>query len=177
MKESHLILGIGELLWDLLPAGAELGGAPANFAVMAGQLGDRALILSRIGQDEWGRKAAERLRLLPCGAESLQLDPAQLTGRVTVEFHDGQPQYTIHQPAAWDFLQLTQSWAELGEQADAICFGSLAQRSEASRQSIQALAAQAGAACAGLRCESASALLLWAGDPRVAQAGNRSEDE
>jgi len=147
LKESHLILGIGELLWDLLPTGAELGGAPANFAVMAGQLGNRAMILSRMGNDELGRKAAERLKLLPCGAESLQLDLAHETGRVTVEFHDGQPRYMIHQPAAWDFMELTQSWMKLAAQADAICFGSLAQRSPASRQAIQALAAQAGAAC------------------------------
>jgi fructokinase len=161
LKESRLILGIGELLWDLLPTGAELGGvpsdrsspmgllggAPANFAVMAGQLGDRALILSRVGNDELGRKATERLKRLPCGADSLQLDSDQPTGRVTVEFHHGQPQYTIHQPAAWDFLELTQSWLQLAEKADAICFGSLAQRSAASRQSIQALAARTGDAC------------------------------
>ena len=57
MKQPHLILGIGELLWDLLPGGARLGGAPANFAVMAGRLGNHAAILSSIGRDELGRKA------------------------------------------------------------------------------------------------------------------------
>ena len=64
MTEPHLILGIGELLWDILPDGPRLGGAPANFAVMAGQLGSRAAILSRIGHDDLGRQAVARLD--PC---------------------------------------------------------------------------------------------------------------
>ncbi|MGD0829732.1 MAG: carbohydrate kinase [Terracidiphilus sp.] len=146
MNESRLILGIGELLWDLLPEGNALGGAPANFAVMASQLGNRAAILSRIGQDDLGRKASERLKLLPLG-DFLQRDSDQPTGQVTVEFVDGQPMYTIHQPAAWDFLELTESWTKLAEQADAICFGSLAQRSPASRQTIQALVARTSPSC------------------------------
>ncbi len=65
MQEPHLILGIGELLWDMLPGGLRLGGAPANFAVMAGRLGNHAAILSRTGRDELGRKAAGLLKPLP----------------------------------------------------------------------------------------------------------------
>ncbi len=57
LSEQHLVLGIGELLWDVLPQGLRLGGAPANFAVMAGRLGNHAAILSRIGRDDLGRKA------------------------------------------------------------------------------------------------------------------------
>ena len=148
MKQPHLILGIGELLWDLLPEGAFLGGAPANFAVMAGQLGNRAVLLSRIGRDELGRKAVERFDSLPVEARFLQVDPARETGRVTVAFEGGEPHYTIHQPAAWDFLELTGEWMELAEMADALCFGSLAQRSRESRQTIQALAARTSALCA-----------------------------
>jgi fructokinase len=147
LKEPHLIIGIGELLWDMLPEGPQLGGAPANFAVMAARLGDHAAILSRIGRDELGRKAVERLEPLPADARFLQLDPAQLTGRVTVAFEGGQPRYTIHQPAAWDFLELTDEWVQLAERADAICFGSLAQRSRESQQTIQTLVAQSSAAC------------------------------
>jgi fructokinase len=139
---------MGELLWDLLPEGAFLGGAPANFAVMAGQLGNRAVLLSRIGRDELGRKAVERFDSLPVEARFLQVDPARETGRVTVAFEGGEPHYTIHQPAAWDFLELTGEWMELAEMADALCFGSLAQRSRESRQTIQALAARTSALCA-----------------------------
>jgi len=145
--ESHLILGIGELLWDLLPDGPRLGGAPANFAVMAGRLGNHAAILSRIGRDELGRKAVEVLDPLPADTGFLQVDPAHETGRVTVALKDGQPEYTIHEPAAWDFLELSGEWVQLAERADAICFGSLAQRSLESRQTVQTLAAQASAAC------------------------------
>lgn len=147
MKEPHLILGLGELLWDDLPEGLRLGGAPANFSVMAGRLGNHAAILSRIGRDDLGRKAVDRLDPLPADTSFLEVDPLHATGRVTVEFANDQPQYTIHQPAAWDFMELTDEWVRLAERADAICFGSLAQRCLESRQTIQTLAAQASAAC------------------------------
>jgi len=147
LKASHLILGLGELLWDVLPSGQRLGGAPANFTVMAGRLGNHAVILSRIGRDALGRKAIELLDPLPVDVGALQVDPVHETGRVTVEFEDGQPHYTIHQPAAWDFMELSDQWGSLAERADAVCFGSLAQRFLESRQTIQALVAQTSAAC------------------------------
>ena len=147
MKEPHLILGIGELLWDVLPEGPRLGGAPANFTVMAGRLGNHAAILSRIGRDDLGRKAVDRLDPLPADTSYLQVDPLHETGRVTVAFEDGQPHYVIHQPAAWDFAELSDEWVNLAERADAICFGSLAQRCLESRQTIQTLAAQTSANC------------------------------
>jgi fructokinase len=147
LREPHLVLGIGELLWDVLPAGKRLGGAPANFSVMAGRLGNHAAILSRIGRDELGREAVHVLDPLPADTAFLQIDKAHETGRVTVEFNDGQPEYTIHQPAAWDSLELSDEWVQLAERADAICFGSLAQRSIGSRQTIQTLAAQTPSRC------------------------------
>jgi fructokinase len=147
VTKPHLILGIGELLWDMLPGGAALGGAPANFSVMAGRLGNHAVILSRIGRDDLGRLAIERLDPLPVDTSSLEIDPAHETGRVTVSFENGEPHYTIHQPAAWDFFDLTNEWVKLAERADAICFGSLAQRSVESRKTIQTLVANAPAAC------------------------------
>jgi fructokinase len=145
--EPHLILGIGELLWDVLPSGAVLGGAPANFAVMAGRLGSHAAILSRIGRDDLGRQAVAVLDPLEADTEYLQVDPAHETGRVTVELEAGQPSYVIHEPAAWDFMELNDEWVRLAERADAICFGSLAQRGLESRQTIQTLVAQACSAC------------------------------
>jgi fructokinase len=147
LKQSHLILGIGELLWDVLPDGMRLGGAPANFAVMAARLGNHAAILSRIGDDKLGEKAVELLNRLPADACFLQMDLAHETGRVTVEFEGGQPCYTIHQPAAWDFLEMTDEWMQLAEKADAICFGSLAQRSLHSRRTIQELVGLTPTAC------------------------------
>ena len=147
MKEPHLILGIGELLWDMLPEGPRLGGAPANFSVMAGRLGNHAAILSRLGRDDLGREAVHRLDPLPADTSFLQIDPMHETGRVTVSLKDGQPEYTIHQPAAWDSMELSDEWIRLAERADAICFGSLAQRHSESRQTIQTLAAQTSSRC------------------------------
>ncbi len=147
MKEPHLILGIGELLWDILPDGIRLGGAPANFAVMAGHLGNHAVILSRIGRDDLGRKAIDRLNPMPVETRFLQVDPLHETGRVTVSLEGGEPHYTIHEPAAWDFLELSDESIQLVERADAVCFGSLAQRNQQARQTIQTLAAQTSSAC------------------------------
>jgi fructokinase len=147
MNESHLILGIGELLWDILPGGKNLGGAPANFSVMAGRLGNHAAMLSRIGRDDLGRRAMTVLDPMPVDAGNLQIDPLHETGRVTVSLIDGMPAYTIHHPSAWDYLELSDEWIRMVERADALCFGSLAQRSAQSRQTIQTLVAQARRSC------------------------------
>ena len=147
MREPHLILGIGELLWDIVPDGIRLGGAPANFAVMAGRLGNHAAILSRIGRDDLGRQAIDRLDPMPVETGFLQVDQLHETGRVTVSLEGGEPHYTIHEPAAWDFLELSDEWIQLAARADAICFGSLAQRNRQARQTIQTLAAEASAKC------------------------------
>jgi fructokinase len=147
MKEPHLVLGIGELLWDIVPDGMRLGGAPANFAVMAARLGDHAAILSRIGRDDLGRQAIDRLDPMPVETGLIQVDQLHETGRVTVSLEGGEPRYTIHEPAAWDFLELSDAWVQLAARADAICFGSLAQRNRQARQTIQTLAAETSAAC------------------------------
>ena len=147
MREPHLILGVGELLWDMLPEGARLGGAPANFSVMSGRLGNHAAILSRVGRDDLGREAVHLLNPLPADTSFLQIDPIHATGQVTVSLDNGQPAYTIHHPVAWDFMELSDEWVRIAERADAICFGSLAQRSVESRQTIQTLVAQASSRC------------------------------
>ena len=91
-SKAHLIVGLGELLWDILPEGPRLGGAPANFAVMAGRLGDHAALLSRVGWDELGKQAIDRLESLPVDASLVQMDSRHETGRVTVRFDEGEPQ-------------------------------------------------------------------------------------
>jgi fructokinase len=131
----------------LLPEGPQLGGAPANFAVMAGRLGNHGAILSRIGRDDLGRQAVDILDPLPADTSLLEVDPVHETGKVTVVLENGQPHFTIHQPSAWDFLELSDEWVRMAERADAICFGTLAQRAHESRQTIQTLAAQTSASC------------------------------
>jgi fructokinase len=136
-SKAKIIVGLGELLWDLLPEGPRLGGAPANFAVMAGRLGDRAVIASRLGADAWGAAARKVLAELPVDSSQVQTDAELATGTVTVSIEGGEPRYTIHEPVAWDRLEFTREWEELAKHADAVCFGTLAQRDAAARRTIR----------------------------------------
>jgi fructokinase len=137
MSGTKTVVGLGELLWDLLPAGDRLGGAPANFAVMAARLGNRGVIASRLGADMRGERARHLLRTYPVDLNSLQLDAEQPTGTVSVEVFNGEPCYVIHAPAAWDFLEWTPAWHTLATKTDAVCFGTLAQREPRSREAIR----------------------------------------
>lgn len=133
------VVGIGELLWDLLPEGKQLGGAPANFAYMTGLLGDEGLVVSRVGNDALGRSAARRLHRIGLKSTYLQLDSTHRTGTANVSLDGaGQPTFEFADSIAWDFFQWTTEWHELAEKADAVCFGSLAQRSPRSRATIRA---------------------------------------
>ncbi len=143
----HRIFGIGELLWDMLPSGPQLGGAPANYSVMAARLGNHATILSRIGDDPLAQLTRDLLSRYPVDATLLQRDVQHETGRVTVELAEGQPSYVIHEPAAWDFMEATEPWIDAVRHADALCFGSLAQRHPVSRQTIHALVQSAPDHC------------------------------
>jgi fructokinase len=133
------VVGLGELLWDLLPGGKQLGGAPANFAYMTSLLGDEGLVASRLGSDALGRSAARRLQRLGLKSTYLQVDASHPTGTVKVEVDAaGQPTFEFAESVAWDFFQWTNEWHDLAEQADAVCFGSLAQRSPRSHATVRA---------------------------------------
>lgn len=134
---EKIICGLGELLWDLLPEGDRLGGAPANFAVMASRLGNRGVIASSLGSDERGERARAVLGGFPVDTSYLQTDAEHPTGTVGVEILNGEPRYVIHAPAAWDFLECTPGWRALAAEADAVCFGTLAQRESESRETIR----------------------------------------
>jgi fructokinase len=131
------IVGLGELLWDILPSGERLGGAPANFTVMAARLGNRGVIASRLGNDSLGAAARKVLSPFPVDISELQTDPTHPTGEVSIAFRNNEPHYVIHEPVAWDFLELTAGWRTLASAADAVCFGSLAQRNPVSRATIR----------------------------------------
>lgn len=131
------IVGLGEVLWDMLPKGKELGGAPANFAYMTGLLGDRAIVASRIGKDRLGNAAARRVARLGLATTHLQVDAGHPTGTVNVPVDAaGQPQFEFTDNVAWDFFDWTPQWQALAAEADAVCFGTLAQRSAQSRKTI-----------------------------------------
>ena len=137
------ILSIGEVLWDMLPSGRKVGGAPANFAFHCMQLGAEVRILSRVGNDDLGRELIEFYRSLGLSTELIAIDPVAPTGTVSVELSaEGQPKYTIHEHVAWDKIEATDTACRFAQDADAVCFGSLAARSTAVFQTIQKLVLQ-----------------------------------
>lgn len=138
MQRIYNIVGLGELLWDLLPTGPQLGGAPANFAYVCHLLGDSAVVASRVGSDPLGDDAIGRLRQFGLPPNLIQRDENRPTGtiRVTLDAH-GEPTYEGTHDAAWDHLEWTTEWNELAASADAIGFGTLAQRSPSSRTTIR----------------------------------------
>jgi fructokinase len=134
------LVGIGEVLWDLLPGRREMGGAPANFAYHARALGAESRIVSRVGNDHLGRDLIERMKALGVPTECMEVDANAPTG--TVEVHiapDGQPQFIIHENVAWDRISGEEPGRRAVAEADAVCFGTLAQRHEISRRTIRAL--------------------------------------
>lgn len=138
MNQRPLMVGLGEVLWDLLPSGRALGGAPTNFAYMTTVLGDQGIVASRVGNDDLGREACQLMRELGLSTSYLQFDPCHNTGTAEVLIDStGQPSFTIKESVAWDFLQWTPAWEELSARADVVCFGSLAQRSPASAETIE----------------------------------------
>jgi len=132
------VVGLGEVLWDVLPERTCLGGAPSNFAYVTSLMGDQGIVASRVGEDSRGLEALRRLEQLGLNIDHVQIDHEHSTGTVKVDIDvQGFAHYEIAQPVAWDFLEWTSGWQQLAETADAICFGSLAQRSEKSRATIR----------------------------------------
>lgn len=131
-----LVIGMGEALWDVLPEGRKIGGAPANFAFHAGQAGMDARVVSAVGRDALGDET-----LLTLQQKGLNTDAVARvdfpTGVVQVTLSEGGiPQYDICEGVAWDNIPFTPALDELARNAQAVCWGSLAQRSEVSRNCI-----------------------------------------
>jgi fructokinase len=134
-RDKFTTIGLGEVLWDVLPGGRQLGGAPSNFAYMTSLLGDEGIVASRVGADDLGTETKRRLAHMGLSTEWVQLDSAHPTGIARVQVDAaGQPSFEIAEPAAWDFLEWTPAWQLLAHRADAVCFGSLAQRHPDSRR-------------------------------------------
>jgi fructokinase len=134
------ILCIGELLWDSLPAGLFLGGAPFNVASHLHALGVPVCMASRVGGDRLGEEAVERMGRQGMSTESVQVDRTLPTGfvKVVLDAH-GAAEYEIVRPAAWDAIELTDALLERAEEAEMIVFGTLAQRSLIARYTIERL--------------------------------------
>jgi fructokinase len=142
-ERRAVVVGLGELLWDAGADGRRLGGAPANFACHAAQLGAQSWIVSGVGDEPDGAALVREART--SGVETcVAVLPGEATGRVDVVLDvGGDPSYRIAAPSAWDGLPWTDAASSLAARADAVCFGSLAQRSPKSRETIHRFLAAA----------------------------------
>ncbi len=132
---EQLIVGLGEALWDILPEGAKLGGAPANFAYHASQFGHHAVAVSALGNDALGDQTVAEFDKM--GLDYVMPRVAYPTGTVGVELDaEGIPTYDITADVAWDNMPFTPEIEAVARNSRAVCFGSLAQRSQVSRETI-----------------------------------------
>lgn len=132
---NDIVVGMGEALWDVLPEGKKIGGAPANFAYHVSQFGLSSAVVSAVGDDSLGDEILENLTSK--GLNHLIEKVPYPTGTVQVEIDQaGIPQYEIKENVAWDNIPYTARLEALAERAKAVCFGSLAQRNVVSRNTI-----------------------------------------
>lgn len=144
--KTEYIVGIGEILWDMLPEGRRLGGAPANFAYHVSQFGLNSVAVSAVGRDEAGDAVIRELNTRTTEEGNALQQPTFRTMISRVDFPTGTvsinldsagvPQYDIHMPAAWDNIPFTPGLKELAAQTRAVCFGTLARRSPVSHRTI-----------------------------------------
>lgn len=141
------VVGLGEVLWDVYDGDKRLGGAPANFALHVLQLGHDGIVVSRVGRDELGREITESLKSMGASTDYIQEDEEHPTGTVRVSLDpQGRPSFFIVPEVAYDYLEYTQRLRALAERAEAVLFGSLAQRNPKSREAIRSFLGDAGRA-------------------------------
>ena len=132
---KDIVVGMGEALWDVLPEGKKIGGAPANFAYHVSQFGLPSCVVSAVGEDALGKEIVENFTSK--GLNQLIDEVPYPTGTVQVEIDPaGIPQYDIKENVAWDNIPYTDLLADLAGRTKAVCFGSLAQRNVVSRDTI-----------------------------------------
>lgn len=147
MNDQFTVVGLGEVLWDLLPTGKQPGGAPANFAYTARQLGNTGTIAGRVGDDGTGVELIEELNARGLDCSGIQLDGYHPTGSVLVNIENGKPVYRIVEDVAWDFLEFSDAWRKIAHSANAVCFGSLAQRNDIAGKTVRAFVGSTNADC------------------------------
>ena len=134
------ITAFGEILWDLLPSGPVVGGAPFNFTHRVHELGNRGMMISRVGEDEYGQRAVAKMQELGLTTDFIQRDEQHPTGTVDVYWDENrEPDYTIIPNVAYDHITHNESLSALMQQSDCLCFGTLAQRHEDSRNTLHTL--------------------------------------
>ncbi|HKK46544.1 MAG TPA: carbohydrate kinase [Balneolaceae bacterium] len=140
MNKQKKISCIGEVLWDSLPMGLFLGGAPLNVSFHLGQLGEEVNIISRVGNDRLGKEVLRRIKGKGLPTDLIQQDEVLETGIVEVQLDkQGNPDYNIIEPVAWDKIEVTPEMENVVGESWAIVFGSLALRNNRSRETIYSL--------------------------------------
>lgn len=135
--KRNYVVGIGEALWDVLPEGKKLGGAPANFAYHVSQFGLQSRVVSAIGEDKLGNEILDNFQ--GKGLHTLIEKVEYPTGTVQVQLdNEGVPCYDIKENVAWDNIPFTDKLKQLAQKTCAVCYGSLAQRNVVSRETINA---------------------------------------
>lgn len=137
MEQTRYIVGLGEALWDVLPEGKKLGGAPANFAYHAGQYGESSIAISALGEDKLGDETVQALEEKRLTYLMPRIPYPTGTVQVTLD-DEGIPTYDIKENVAWDNIPFSDEVKEIAQNCRAVCFGSLAQRNIVSRQTILA---------------------------------------
>ncbi len=132
------ILSFGEVLWDILPNAITLGGAPFNFTYRVNCLGDKGIMVSRLGRDALGEQALEKIRELGVDPTYIQRDKRHPTGTVRVSFDEAHnPSYVIIPEVAYDYIETNDALLAVASQTDCLCFGTLAQRNLYARQTLR----------------------------------------
>lgn len=137
MSNHPLIVGIGELLWDRLPTGNRIGGAPANVVYHASNLGADGYVISAVGKDKLGDDILKEISSTKLHACIEQVDYP--TGTVHVSLSGGVPEYNIVENVAWDYIPLTDNALTLVKKADAVCYGTICSRNDVSHNTIMTL--------------------------------------
>ncbi len=141
-------VGLGELLWDMLPDGKKLGGAPCNFAFHSHQAGLQSYVVTALGKDKNGDEILKTVVGLDLNSTYIQRNLDYPTGTVSVTLNsEGKPTYTIHENVAWDHIVWNDKIAEIASNTDAVCYGSLAQRNSKSRETITKFLVSTKAKC------------------------------
>jgi fructokinase len=145
-ESSDTVIVWGELLWDRFPTGDQLGGAPANVAWHLGMAGGWVQLVSRVGDDDDGRRAVERLAA-HVDTSLIQIDPERATGEVTVRLEGGEPRYTLHPGRAWERIACTDAVRSALGEASVLVYGTLAQRTAEGLEGWREAARAAAATC------------------------------
>lgn len=135
MNANDVVVGMGEVLWDMLPEGKKIGGAPANFAYHVSQFGLPSCVVSAVGEDALGKEILDNFTSKGLNCHIATVPYATGTVQVSID-QAGVPQYEIKENVAWDNIPYTPALEALARRTKAVCFGSLAQRSVVSRNTI-----------------------------------------